>query len=170
MLVSIDPGLHKVAVAVWGLDYRLIWAGLVVHQHDPGTERAQKWKDMANWVECAIQAAGCLMDIEFVCEIPKVYSGVRKEDPNDLIDLAGVVGAIVSTPTFATVEWSPLPSEWKGQLPKSVTQTRVEAKLTLAEKAVIEWPAKTLRHNVYDAIHLGIVHLEREGLRDFAKT
>ncbi len=170
MIVSLDPGLHKVALAVWADDFKLAWAGLVIHQHEPGTERAQKWRDMAEWVEVAIRAAGCLMEIEFVCEIPKVYAGVHKEDPNDLIDLAGVVGAIVSKPLLATVEWSPIPSEWKGQLPKSVSQARVERKLSEAEKVRIVWPAKSLRHNVYDALHLGMVYLERQGLRDFTKS
>lgn len=98
-----------------------------------------------------------------IMEIPQIYVG-PKTNPNDLLDLAGVQGAIAGA-TMAPVEWSPLPREWKGQLPKEVSVARVEAKLSTPEKTLIEWPAKHLKHNVYDALHLGLVFLEREGLR-----
>jgi hypothetical protein len=162
-VISIDPGKRKVAYAVWDYDTgSLLRAGLVTHDPSPGDERAQQWKDIAYWTELA--AGLGRIDNRLVIEIPQVYEGYQDEDKNDLIDLAGVVGAL-SAHVWGRVEWSPTPREWKGQLPKAITQKRVDAELNDAEKALIEWPAKNLRHNVYDALHLGLTYLKREGIR-----
>ncbi len=163
-IVSVDPGLAKVAFASWDPETgQLLEAGLVVHKHEIATERVQKWKDMAWWTCMVAGLDRC--DIDLVIEVPQVYAGARDEDPNDLIDLAGVVGAIASSIILGSVQWSPLPREWKGQIPKKVTKQRVDKRLSDAEKALIKWPSASLAHNVYDALHLGIVYLEREGLR-----
>lgn len=167
-ILSVDPGLSKVAYAIWSnehdsdLWYELEQGGLAVLAHEVGTERVQKWADMA----CAFREMipAICGDYLLVIETPQVYGGPRDEDPNDLIDLAGVVGAIAAT-VGGPVEWSPKPREWKGQAPKEISRQRVDNRLTEAEKSRIRWPIKSLRHNVYDALHLGLVYLEREGLR-----
>lgn len=166
-IISIDPGLHKVAFACWdhatGL---LLEARLVEHKHEIATERGQKWKDIASTLHVFIPQR----DTDWVIEVPQVYRDMKGKDPNDLVDLGGVLGAVVATGLFEShVVWSPLPREWKGQLPKEVTQKRVNAKLSNQEKTLIKWPIPSLCHNVYDAIHLGIVYMEREGLREFTK-
>ena len=169
-IVSIDPGLAKVAVAVWDPadNFSLEYACLVRCEHPVGMERAQKWREMADCVVAELmEKLGNPLDL--VVEVPQIYSGARKEDPNDLIDLAGVLGAIIGALPQVSVEWSPKPREWKGQLPKTATKQRVDSKLVASEKACISWPIQSLAHNVYDAIHLGIVYLEREGLREFVK-
>lgn len=158
---SIDPGLNHTAWAVWD-DGRLSAAGLtrIDWSRYPGMERAEKWRLMGLAVGKVIPPDGFL-----VCEIPQVYTRERsKGDPNDLIDLAGVVGAITQHST--SVEWSPVPRDWKGQIPKNVTELRVKSALGPDELAVIDprIPASLL-HNTYDAIHLGLVYLRREGLR-----
>lgn len=164
--VTIDPGLHKVAYAIWNERGTLLGAGLVNHSHDPGIPRAQKWRDVAEWTDVA-----CTLDsgeqVVLVIEIPQIYNTheAKKKDPNDLIDLAGVVGAIASKICVGYVDWSPLPREWKGQLPKEISVKRVEEKLSAKEKILIKWPAKSLRHNVYDALHLGLTYLAKKGLR-----
>lgn len=177
---SIDPGKWSVSVAIWTEhdctcrlcpknSVRLTWAGLLNNPHkEDQAERAERWGQLARVVNAmiAVKTGDVSAATSLILEIPQVYGGVRDEDPNDLIDLAGVQGAIVGV-TGAVVEWSPLPREWKGQLPKEVSAQRVEAKLTEEEKRRIEWPAKRLRHNVYDAIHMGIVFLERYGYREF---
>lgn len=169
-LASIDPGKHACGVAVWSLQtYKLIVACWVRNpfKDEPGVERAHRWGDMARQV-AAYLSRWKPYGMGLILEIPQIYGDKSEKDPNDLLDLAGVQGAIVGA-TNANVEWSPLPKEWKGQLPKDVSERRVDSKLSHAEKTSIEWPAKSYRHNVYDAIHLGIVYLEREGLRDFTK-
>lgn len=170
-LISIDPGVRKVALAVWDSEtYQLQHAALVQHDYSPGTERGQVWNEMSYWARVEIERF-CQVNPVLVMEVPQVYAQYdRKTDPNDLIDLAGVLGAIVGGLCGAVVAWSPSPKEWKGQAPKEITLQRVEAKLSPLEKSRIVWPSqKGLYHDVYDAIHLGIVHLEREGLRDFRK-
>jgi hypothetical protein len=165
---SIDPGKHACGVAVWS-GGNLIWASWVKNPFAKthGKERVERWRDMGKMVAVHLQKWG-RYGVGLILEIPQVYSGERDEDKNDLLDLAGVQGAIVGATGF-DVEWSPVPREWKGQLPKEISVKRVEAKLSSEEKARIEWPAKSYRHNVYDAIHLGIVFLEREGLRQVGK-
>jgi hypothetical protein len=167
--VSIDPGKNACGVAVW-IDYYLSWAGWIKNPllKDPGKERAARWGDMAYMVNTVCVSKIHTQPYSLILEIPQVYDGFSDEDKNDLIDLAGVQGAIVGV-SNVEVEWSPLPREWKGQLPKEISERRVDSKLSQDEKDRISWPAKSYRHNVYDAIHLGIVHLERKGLRDFTK-
>jgi hypothetical protein len=167
-LVSIDPGKHACSIACWH-DYTLVHAAWIenLFRRDQGKERADSWGDLGKRVADVIGTElGSSAPISLIVEVPQIYPGPRREDPNDLIDLAGVLGAIIGV-TRASVVWSPFPRQWKGQAPKEVTQQRVEAKLSDLEKGMIEWPASRLRHNVYDAIHLGIVYLERQGLRNF---
>lgn len=172
--VSIDPGKHACSIACWK-DCQLNYAGMVNNpfKDSPGKERAEQWGNLGRMVAGVI--ATYLPKhfdtdpVSLIVEVPQIYPGVREEDPNDLIDLAGVLGAVICAAAYSTVRWSPFPREWKGQLPKEVTKTRVEKKLTDAEKTAIEWPKPRLRHNVYDAIHLGIVYLDRQGLRSFVK-
>lgn len=165
-VISIDPGLNRVAYAEWDPETGdLLRAGLVSCDYEVGMERAEKWREMA-WRVDDVLGLSNGDEIWLVIEVPQVYPGPREEDPNDLIDLAGVLGAIVGKILVGYVEWSPLPREWKGQLPKRVTKQRVDDRLKVGETEVIEWPVERLKHNVYDAIHLGIVYLEREGFRE----
>lgn len=165
-VISIDPGLEKVAWAEWDFETgKLVEAGLIQRKAEVGEERAEKWRKMAYQVDYLLFKLED-REILLVIEIPQVYSGPREEDPNDLIDLAGVVGAITGKIINGHVEWSPTPREWKGQIKKEISKQRVDQRLSQDEKAKILWPIKSLAHNVYDALHLGIVYLEREGLRD----
>lgn len=163
-IVTIDPGKRNCGLASWSPDGTLLMARLASCDHEPGTERAQMWKDMASWVKLLAHLDSG-EEIILVSEIPQVYEGPQDEDRNDLIDLAGVVGAITASIVVGHVEWSPTPREWKGQLPKKISRNRVDAKLSDAEKALIIWPRKDLVHNVYDALHLGLTYFEREGIR-----
>lgn len=164
-IISIDPGLEKVAFAVWDEAGTLTHASLVIYKHGPGKERAEKWRTIAEVT--AIHSGMSMGENLLIAEIPQVYRD-KKSDPNDLIDLAGVVGALAGK-LSGTVEWSPVPREWKGQIPKTVTQTRVKKRLSQAERDRVDWPIPSLCHNVYDAIHLGLVYLEREGIRSLPK-
>ena len=95
-----------------------------------------------------------------VIERPEVYrSRFLKGDPNDLISVAIVVGAIARTASpFATIHM-PLPKEWKGQVPKEVTERRLHKQLTKPEfvlmSGCLEGVPPSLRHNVTDAVSLG---------------
>ncbi len=157
-LVTVDPGLNHCGVACWH-EGILIDARLVRAHYEPGMERGEKWRTMASLV-----AQQSTIDALLVIEVPQVYTRQHsKGDPNDLIDIAGVVGAITMQAT--SVEWSPLPHDWKGNLPKDITAVRVMNALKPGEHKAIKPCPPSLLHNVYDAIHLGLVYLKREGLR-----
>lgn len=157
--LSVDPGKHDCGLALWDDTGGLVRAGFVQTPHG-GTQRVAIWTGTANAVLAWLR--NCKPDL--ILEIPQVYGGPRSNDPNDLLDLAGVQGAVAAL-VGGTVLWSPLPREWKGQLPKAVSQARVNAALSDAEKARILWPTASLRHNVFDALHLGIVYLQRHRVR-----
>ncbi len=95
---------------------------------------------------------------DLVIEWPEVYAA-RKTDPNDLLLLAGVVGAIIGQFDWRTV-YSYRPKEWKGQVPKEIHNDRVMKKLP--EKIITELDRipKTYRHNVVDACGLALFHKE----------
>jgi hypothetical protein len=89
-----------------------------------------------------------------VVEWPKVYQGGKqKGDPSDLLPLAGVdsaVAALLPSRVVRTV----YPFEWKGQVPKAIMTTRILARLSAEERAVLNACdcIPSLRHNVIDAI------------------
>lgn len=157
---SLDPGLNHCGVAVW-INEELSSAELVRVKYQVATERAEKWRLMGHAVGKVIPAGAHL-----IVEVPQVYTRQHsKGDPNDLIDIAGVVGSVVSASFAVEVCWSPVPHDWKGNLPKEVTERRVLNALRPAELAKIKPCPASLKHNVLDAIHLGLVYLQREGLR-----
>src|SRR5260221_11791670 len=92
-IIAIDPGLTKVAYAEFSRETgSLASAGLATCDHEATLPRAQKWREMAWWATMEIGLDNG-SEINLVVEIPQVYSKISKIDPNDLIDLAGVVGA-----------------------------------------------------------------------------
>lgn len=171
MIISIDPGKHQIAYAAWNAgDFNTLYeAGAISNPAKAiaKIERVEAWARMAEQV-CASFGVRKIFPSQLVTEIPAVRQrGSGKGDPNDLIDLAGIVGAIVGGLRVkfpeSVVKWSPLPEQWKGQLPKSVTKDRVDAALSDFEKTRIQWSGE--KHNIYDAIHLGLVYLHKVGLR-----
>lgn len=171
MLISVDPGLNHCAVALWTEEGELARALLIRNPSakDKKLPRPEIWSAGGSAVVRKISSFSYLVahldPIKIAIEIPVVRQrGSGKGDPNDLIDVAGVAASFVQAAKNglgAVVVWAPKPEEWKGQLPKAVTQERVEAKLSDVEKTRIENPGPGLMHNIYDAIHLGLVHLKR---------
>lgn len=160
MLLSIDPGLRALGAALWGqtpLGWRLHEAELVVGARvglDSVAWSAAAWSLM-RWT------AGATVT-ELVVEFPRVYPGGRgKGDPNDLLQLAAVVGALALEFRGALVTIV-RPSEWKGNTPKHVTENRVRRALSPEEMARVKWPAPSLRHNVVDGIAIGLWKLKAQ--------
>lgn len=111
-------------------------------------------------VYCGNTLDGHAADVVLV-ELPEVYLQ-SPGDPNILIRMAftaGMVAANVPCVTISTV----LPKEWKGQVPKEVHNNRTMATLTKREVGVFSACAvkPALRHNVLDAIGLGLWYLKR---------
>lgn len=100
-----------------------------------------------------------------VFERMQIYHGSKQKGAQeDLVKLL-VIGAQLAGATqiaFGSSIHSYHPHEWKGQLPKSVHHERIKKRLSPAELDRIELPkAKTLAHNVWDAVALGLYHLGR---------
>lgn len=100
--------------------------------------------------ECVLQT--------LVIERPQVYKAqFLKGDPNDLVDLAlmgGALSGILHGKCRATLFY--LPCEWKGQVVKAAMNARIKKRLSEDEQRRIDWPAKSLQHNVWDAIGIGL--------------
>lgn len=184
MLISVDCGLRSCGVGVWSnlshgawtdaleVDLtrrRLLGAQLVRNpSDDPHAPRAQLWAVMAqavtDYLDRVIDVRALLSEAGLlVIELPQVYPHRRQTDPNDLVDVAGVAGAVTSAlheRAFSCV-WSPVPRSWKGQIPKTVSEQRVKKFLTAHELDLVPALSRSEIHNVFDALHLGIVYMQR---------
>lgn len=154
-LVSVDPGVHAVGIAFF-IDRRLCSAAYV-----GGEWRGHRLPQVA--FDAVAGALPRAYEITLVVEVPQVYGhgGAGKgEDPNDLIDLALVVGAFVGylRPVALTIY---RPREWKGQVPKDVMTRRIKEKLAPEEVAKVRLPARGKQHNVWDAVGIGLKKLGR---------
>jgi hypothetical protein len=95
-----------------------------------------------------------------VIEVPQVYRQEHsKGDPNDLIDLAVMVGKYALRAELVGFAVHLVrPRVWKGQLPKDVCWHRVRQTLNETELALVKDAsrniANTLVHNMHDAIGL----------------
>lgn len=128
---SIDPGKHGCARAyshhdqIFGVDF-----GPPVYYRE-----ADLWHVDELW-----------------CEVPVVYPGIRKEDPNDLIRVSRGLGkAELSIVAKRTIDLAP--RDWKGSLDKDLMLRRIEKLLRPEELALVDrlkLPKKT-RHNAIDA-------------------
>ena len=102
-----------------------------------------------------------------VCELPQVYPH-SKVDPNDLVRLAVRVGELKALAEHmgATVTLV-LPRQWKGSVPKTIHGRRIQGQLSPWERGIYSAVpcAASKRHNVLDAIGLGIWFLQRKGKR-----
>jgi hypothetical protein len=148
-LVSLDPGLRGSGVAWWAEDGSLLF---VDYLRNP----VKKGDGPAAWVGFDTLPLYDNRPDYFISEVPQVYrAGASKGDPDDLIQLAGVVG-VFSSIFRATTHLGVKPREWKGQVPKDVHHARLVKTLTPEEMAMVEASAPpSLRHNVLDAVGIG---------------
>lgn len=151
LLASIDPGLRKCGVAVWE-DGKLVRAELV--RGIKNVEGPWTWRSMA---EAVRKYAGHVDSVAI--ELPQVYRP-QKIPSADLIQLTAVVGAICQE-LYAGFCVAYLPREWKGSVPKEITELRAKSRLSATELASIRLPCASDANNVWDAIGIGLFHLKR---------
>ncbi len=97
-----------------------------------------------------------------IVEVPQVYQArLLKGDPNDLVSVALVAGATLQLPALIRLAVSP--HQWKGNVPKEVTRSRVLFGISPAERLLISESgvAPSLQHNIYDAVGIGLWYLRR---------
>lgn len=157
-LMSVDPGVWLCGWALWDATTgELRDAGLARTPDGFSKEQALKY----------LCAQLIVNDARLIIEKPQVYARSKsKGDPNDLIDVAVVVGGLVSQwPAVDTAVY--LPRAWKGTVKKEVMVRRIRDKWVTAEECKrVQLPKeKELRHNVWDAVGLGAFHLRKLKLR-----
>lgn len=154
-LIAIDPGLNGCGLAMF--DDLLVYA-TYVKETEGLTHPNNKLLNMQTRINDMIGGV-CGFNYQVVCELPQVYTqGKLKGDPNDLINLALIVGGIHANYKTQLVK----PREWKGQMPKEVCNQRVLSKLSPEEKEVIDKKIpKSLLHNTLDAVGIGLWALGR---------
>jgi hypothetical protein len=164
MILALDPGLHNCGVSLWtdtGLLSRAELVKNTVHlsgplNAGPMAQAVVMWA--ASWAPGKVT--------ELVIEVPQVYARERsKGDPNDLIDLACVVGGCMAIiAAEKTTQYKP--AQWKGQVPKEICHARAMARLDDGEKRrIIVCQPASLHHNTLDAVALGLAHLTKTGRR-----
>jgi len=102
---------------------------------------------------------------QVLIERPQVYLHQKlKGDPNDLIDVAIAVGQVaeMALANGCTVD-SVLPRQWKGQRPKEVDNKVTLDHMFPHERHLLSrcGVIKSKRHNVLDAIGIGLWKLGR---------
>jgi hypothetical protein len=97
-----------------------------------------------------------------ICEGQQIYRGVQGKDPNDLLDLTYVTGAVHAR-VHADRKTLVLPRVWTGKIPKEVRLRRVLAALKPDEIKLVEDLnlSKAMVHNVIDAIGIYLFATER---------
>lgn len=150
MLLCVDPGLRGCGCALF-TGGKLQWAGYVTNLFKTGRGPSVQ----ASMAREVWKHAG---DSSLIVEFPRIYPGMPKTDLNDLLDLAGVCGALAAFAPSTILHV--FPSEWKGQVPKLVMNDRVLKSLTTDERMrIVKVGAKD--HNTLDAVGIGLYHFGR---------
>jgi hypothetical protein len=166
LLVSLDPGLRECGVALFDEESGELLAAAMPENPERHARGLVAWAGMAGavagYVALAIDelsAARRVVSIRVVSECPQVYTaGKSKGDPNDLIELAGVVGRVAGS-LGGNTEASFLPRQWKGTLDADAMIERIKARVDKrqGERGRVQLPrAKDKQHNVWDAVGVGL--------------
>lgn len=150
--VTIDPGLQT-GWAIWNVS-GLVACGL----GDPRLHARHV-------VHSSNRSADTIGDVWV--ESPVIYPR-SKARPADIMKLAREAGRWIGIYSTLGVEAHLVePAQWKGQVPKDIHHARVWAALTSAEQALVSVSVKVIapskRHNVLDAVGLGLWVAERAG-------
>lgn len=166
MILSIDPGLRAMGVALFTMEGTFYSAGLVRNPEMKHTHLgAHRSMAMAfqEWLDTPRHRGKWISGVAY--EWPQIYPG-RKTPPKDLLHLTGVLGAVAMAMPNAVSDWTPYaPREWKGQVPKAVDHARTVSVLSRLERDLLNDSLKgiprSLSHNTLDAVGIGLHHLER---------
>jgi hypothetical protein len=183
-LLALDPGLRACGVALFRHAYAREGAGALdftgellaaayVRAGEKDSDVLAAAERMArgvcSWVHQ--HRAGAMLDglpIDLIAEWPRVYRAGHAKvgaDPNDLLALTAVNGGVAALLgcNVSSVE----PRTWKGTLGENsageyLVELRVKERLTDAELNRVHVPtARSLAHNVYDAVGIGLHHVGR---------
>lgn len=163
-LLAIDPGINGCGVAVF--DHAALVHAFYAKSIAPtDADMLTRIRACARAVQGGLSLRGPHAHAvsRLVVEMPQIYTfGKGKGDPNDLLPLAGVLGALSAT-FWATETRAVTPREWKGGVDGDVfIETRIKPRLTADERSRVSFSsAKGLQHNVYDAVGIGLYAVGR---------
>lgn len=149
-LLTIDPGATYAAWALW---------------RDGVLEKAEQTsasKTLGGVVRKAIEGVAVgPRGFSVLIELPQHYTEDREERAADLFRVAATAGALA----YAFEAWGAnvtfvRPPEWKGQVPKAAHHARALQVLRADERVRVYCSAKD-RHNVWDAVAMGLWALKR---------
>jgi len=164
-ILAFDPGLRCSGMAIFQ-EGRLEWVGMAKPYQN----------DMPRDIEGANLMASCILDClsneqldlisrnRLVYEKPQVYDFGGDVDPDDVMQLAYVNGAVGRTlnPKNMTGLFA---REWKGQVPKDVSHRQAIGKLDADETRLVNKAEEThqssLMHNLKDAVAIGLSYYRR---------
>lgn len=145
--LAFDPGTRSLGYATFEDGGVLISAGAL---------RGVGALDMISKIE-KLWSRELTAQYSIVVELPQVYQASRaKGDPNDMIQIALVVGAICTRGPAQLVT----PHTWKGSAPKDVMHGRIRNRLTDGEaarlNACLAAIPKTSHADALDAVGVGL--------------
>lgn len=153
--ISVDPGVRGCGVAVFSGD--LLRAFYVKNPIEKGDDYAAA----ANMASAVLNSVLHDAATTAIIECPMVYSGAKQRGAqSDIVAVAGVSYSIAARLSAIGVDcFRVLPYQWKGQVPKEIMLRRIESTLMPTELTVIQKTPKSVRHNVIDAIGIGLHYL-----------
>lgn len=155
ILVAIDPALRTSGVAIF--DNGILVSAYYVVNPAKGARDAHAWAQGGQAIYNSLRP--WIID-ELVIEVMQAYPGGRGGNPNDLLQVSGVAGAVASL-LGNIPKYSVLPRIWKKQLPKNVCHERLRKVLSKEEILAITPGTQKLQENTWDAIGIGLWRLGR---------
>ena len=148
--IGVDPGVHECGVAIeWPRERRafLVRGTLAIMLRDIHRPLPE--------------ALG--FELSVCVEGQQFYGTERsKGDPQDLIRLAQVAGAVLGTLVHRAHDYAiPLPRVWKGNTPKDIHHARLARDYPQWVEPVAAHTPKSKQHHVWDAVGLPEWHKER---------
>lgn len=155
-LMAIDPGLKGTGVAIWNPKSPVPLLAQVITSR--GAE-SNDWIDRVNRVAVQVQELAMEHSVRMiVCEMMEMHQSARAQmmwKAGDFQRTLVLIGAIYGMTESFVVDFKLFPpSQWKGQLPKSVTIRRVQR--AIGVKAALKLEIET---HAWDAVGLGLWHM-----------
>lgn len=164
MILAVDPGLRTCGCALFYPDSGRLHAATLV-QGPKDLDGPEQWRAMAAAVRGWHVGGGAPVSTVVVERMPAQGRDIPSRTLL-LHELTAVGAWVMALHPHAALR-AVFPHEWEGNLrrPKDVDQDpvvhRVKSRLSAKELARVELPARSLQHNVYDAVGIGLFHLGR---------
>ncbi len=155
--VGVDPGTRLCGVA-WECDDPRFAIRLAFLVRSKAKTLDLRAVDMATQIGTRLLVGHRERPAAVACvEFPRFYGTAKSEgDPNDLIDLAGVAGAVLGALSLRLrlLPTMPYPRAWKGSTPKGIHHKRLARDFPHWVEPVERDTPKSMQNHVWDACGL----------------